>query len=104
MNASPSRISAAIALAVACSASAHAEYRCDPAPTVFDRQACAAAAQSPEALRRFIESMDSIRVNLQFSDYVDERTVQRWESQQRALAEQKDSSESAQKVAANTTR
>jgi hypothetical protein len=91
-------------VAAAFTASANAEYRCDPAPRWMDRAACEAAAQGPEALRRYVESMNAIRVNLQFADYVDLKTAQRWQAEEHQLAAQKEANDSAQKVASNETR
>jgi hypothetical protein len=91
-------------VAAALAASANAEYRCDPAPRWMDRAACEAAAQGPEALRRYVESMNAIRINLQFADYVDLKTAQRWQAEERQLAAQKEANDSAQKVARNEVR
>jgi hypothetical protein len=104
MIATTSRISAALLVAAAFTASANAEYRCDPAPTAIDRAACQAAAKSPEALRRYVELMNFLRLNLQFSDYVDAKTAQRWDTQRGQMAEQKNAIEDAQKVASNSQR
>jgi len=58
---------------------AHAEYRCDPPPTHFDRGACQAAAESPAALRRYIQRVQPMR-NLRFDDYVNDATIVAWEA------------------------
>jgi hypothetical protein len=69
----------------------------------MDRAACKAAEEGPTALRRFVERMNSIRINLQFSDYVDARTAEAWEAKRRQMAEQK-AVEDAQKVASSERR
>jgi len=68
-------------VAIACAAPwvAHAEYRCDPPPTSIDRRACEAAAESPAALRQYIQRVQGIR-NLQFDDYVNKESVLAWEA------------------------
>ncbi len=104
MTASTARISAALVLATAFTAGAHAEYRCDPAPSWMDRSACEAADKSPADLRRFVQRMDWNRVNLQFSDYVDIRTAQKWDAQTRQRSAQKDAIEDTQRVASNERR
>ena len=58
MNVPMIRLSA-IVLTATFAASAHAGYRCDSPSTNNDRQACTAAAQGPEALRRYISSWPS---------------------------------------------
>ena len=88
MTASLTRISYAIVVAAAFTASAHAEYRCDPAPSWVDRDACRAAEQGPSELRRFVEKMNFLRINLQFEDYVDVKTAQNWDAKRRQMAEQ----------------
>lgn len=60
------------------SAAAQAEYRCDPAPAWADRAACEAAAQGPTELRRTVQAMNTLRLNLRFEDYVNEATAQKW--------------------------
>ena len=72
------RLTSALLFAGAFAAGAHAEYRCDPAPTSIDRGACEAAAQGPDALRRFVER--SKMSNLYFWDYVDAKTAQTWDA------------------------
>jgi hypothetical protein len=67
------RLSAGFVFAAAFVASANAEYRCDPPPSVYDRLACEAAQQGPTALRRFVERWTSRMSNLYFYDYVDEK-------------------------------
>jgi hypothetical protein len=86
MNAKLPRVSVALLFATAFSAAAHAEYRCDPAPSWMDQRACEAADKSPETLRRFVQRMDYNRVNLKFSDYVSAATVRAWEEQNRQIA------------------
>jgi hypothetical protein len=44
--------------------------------------ACKAAEQSPTALRRFVETMNVIRISIWASDYVDAKTAQNWERRQ----------------------
>lgn len=58
---------------------AQAEYRCNPPPTPLDRRACNAAAESPAALRQYIQRVQPIR-NLRFDDYVSDATVVVWEA------------------------
>ena len=53
------------------SAPASAEFKCDAPSTHIDRSACEKAAQSPSALRQYIQRMRGID-SLQFADYVDE--------------------------------
>jgi hypothetical protein len=104
MTATIARSFAALVVAAAFTAGAHAEYRCDPAPSWMDRSACEAADKSPADLRRFVQRMDWNRVNLQFSDYVNEKTAQKWDAQSRQRSAQKDSFEDTQKVASNERR
>lgn len=78
MNTKMIRLAAATLLATGVSAAAHAEYRCDPAPSWADRVACEAAAQGPTELRRTVWAMNAIRINLRFEDYVNDETVQKW--------------------------
>ena len=96
MTASLTRISYAIVVAAAFTASAHAEYRCNPAPSWVDRYACKAAEQGPTELRRFIYNMNLLRINAQFEDYVDMKTAQNWEAKRRQMAEQNKATEDAQ--------
>lgn len=91
-------------VAGAFAASANAEYRCDPAPSWMDRVACEAADKSPDALRQFAQRMDRNRVNLAFADYVDLKTVQRWQAEVRRLAEAKNGHDSAPNVTRNEVR
>ncbi len=102
MTANATRLSAAVFLTVAFS-SANAEFRCASAQNWPDRAACEAADRGPEALRRFVENMNTLRINLRFADYVDLKTAQRWEMQARQVAEQKQAAEDAQ-VASNAKR
>ena len=60
-----------IVLLAGITATAHAEYRCDPAPTFRDRRACEAAQEGPQALRRYLLQMSWHGANLQFADYVE---------------------------------
>jgi hypothetical protein len=98
MNAIISRIPAGLILSLAFTASAHAEYRCDPAPTWIDQRACKAAEESPQALRRFVQRMRWF-TNLQFEDYVNHNTVLAWESKKRELAAQQEAEDSVLIVA-----
>ncbi len=65
-------------LAAAFAPGAQAEYRCDPAPSWVDREACKAAGENARELRRFVEKMNSIRVNIRFADYVNQATADSW--------------------------
>jgi hypothetical protein len=103
MNASASRISTAVLFATAFVASANAEYRCAPAPTPLDQRACAAAAQGPDSLRRFVERWDSKMSNLYFFDYVDEKTAQSWAENRLDIA-QKPSTEDRVLLASRNNR
>lgn len=85
MNAKTVRIAAAL-LATGFAAAAHAEYRCDPAPSWVDRAACKAAEQGPNELRRFVEAMNSLRINIRFEHYVNPALARQWD-QKRSLAE-----------------
>jgi hypothetical protein len=87
MTASTLRLSA-IVLTAAFAASAHAEYRCNPAPSAIDARACAAAAQGPDALRRFIQQWTSQMSNLRFYDYVDSNTERAWEKTSKGSKEE----------------
>lgn len=80
------RTTAAALVAAAFSTGAHAEYRCNPAKSWVDREACKAASQGPDELRLYIQAMNSIRINVQFSDFVDLKTAQAWEARERELA------------------
>ena len=70
------------------SSGANAEYRCSPPPTSIDRRACEAAAQGPDALRRFVNRWTSKMSNLYFEDYVDLKTTQAWDSKSRDFTKQ----------------
>jgi hypothetical protein len=74
------RLAAALG-AVLIAGSAHAGYRCAEPETEIDRRACAAARQGPDELRQFVQRMNWLRHNLQFSDYVDEKTQLAWDQQ-----------------------
>jgi len=82
MNAKITRLCVGLVLVTGIAAAAHAEYRCDPAPSVYDRLACEAAQQGPTALRRFVERWTSKMSNLYFYDYVDAKTERAWEAKQ----------------------
>lgn len=99
MNAKITRISAGIFFA-AVAAAANADYRCDAPPSWVDRDACAAADQGPVALRRFVEQMNSLRINIQFADYVNESTAQKWDSTRRQAQLQENKQGDKQEVAA----
>ena len=96
------RLSAGFVFAAAFAASANAEYRCDPPPSVYDRLACEAAQQGPAALRRFVERWTSKMSNLYFADYVDDKTVQSWETKK--VAASKESGDKTPNVASNERR
>lgn len=91
-------LSSTVVLGIAFAATAHAEYRCDPAPTWIDRRACEAAEESPQALRQYVQRMRWF-TNLQFSDYVNENTAQGWEAKKREMAAQKSSEDDVISVA-----
>jgi len=78
------------ALAATVASSAQAEYRCDPAPTWVDREACKAAGESARDLRRFVETMNSIRINIRFTDYVNQATTDSWDRKAMAARTQGD--------------
>lgn len=104
MTARTTRLTTALFVAAAFTASANAEYRCDPALSWMDRAACEAADKSPDALRQFVQRMDSNRINLEFADYVDLKTAQRWQAEECRLAAKKEENDAAQKVASNEKR
>ena len=87
MNATITRFTFVLLSAGAFAAGAHAEYRCDPAPTPLDQHACDAAKQGPDALRRFVERWTSKMSNLYFADYVDATTAQTWDASSGQIAE-----------------
>jgi hypothetical protein len=72
--------------------------------TCLTTAACEAADKSPDALRQFVQRRDRNRVNLEFADYVDLKTVQRWQAEERRLAAARDAHDSAPKVARNEVR
>ena len=72
------RIASIALLATGVSAAAHAEYRCNPAPTWADRASCEAAAQGPTELRRQVQAMNTLRINQRFEHYVNDATLARW--------------------------
>lgn len=102
MTTTTTRISAALVLAAAFTASANAEYRCASATIGLDKRACAAAEQGPDALRRFVHQWDRQMASLRFSDYVDANTERAWEAKAK-LAVQQNTAASV-KVASNTPR
>jgi hypothetical protein len=53
---------------------AHAEYRCEPPKSHFDRIACAKAREGPAALRQFIERIRPLE-SLYYYDYVSPQPV-----------------------------
>lgn len=95
------RYSSALAVAAAFSAGAHAEYRCDVPPSWVDRSACAAADRGPNELRRFVQSMNTLRINIQFMDYVNVQKADAWDAQRRQRSAQT-TTDDAQKVASST--
>src|SRR5512147_2925232 len=82
MTTTASRVTAVVLLTAAGSGSSQAEYRCDPPPTRIDRNACQAAAEGPRALRQYVQPMRWL-TTIQFSDYVNERTIDAWEAMKR---------------------
>jgi hypothetical protein len=98
MKSNLTRICSAVVMGIAFAATAHAEYRCDPAPTWIDQRACEAAEDSPQALRQYVQRMRWF-TNLQFSDYVNENTAQGWEAKKREMAAQKSSDDDVISVA-----
>lgn len=103
MTATISRVSIALFVAAGCAASAHAKYVCDSSPVGIDLRACQAAAQGPDALRRLVNSWVGQMSNLYFGNFVDPKTAQNWDAR-RQMAEQKDTTEDAQKVASSERR
>jgi hypothetical protein len=59
------------------STQARAEFKCDAPSMHIDRAACEKAAQSPNALRQYIQRVRPIQ-SLQFSDYVSEAQARAW--------------------------
>jgi hypothetical protein len=104
MTATIARSSAVFVVAAAFSAGALAEYRCDPAPSWVDRTACEAADKSASDLRRFVQRMEWHRVNLQFWNYVNDKTAQKWDEQSRQRSAQNNIIEDTPKVASNERR
>lgn len=78
MKALPTRSSVIFVLVAAFASSAQAEYRCDPAPSWVDRAACKAAGEGARELRRLVEAMNAIRINIRFDDYVNQATADSW--------------------------
>jgi hypothetical protein len=78
-NATAFRFAAAACFGAVLSSAAIASsnYKCDEPRTPIDRRACDAAAQGPEALRRFIERMRVIE-SLEFSDYMTDAQLLAW--------------------------
>lgn len=101
MTTKMTRVSVAILFATACAASAQAGYRCDPSPSFVDRRACEAADKGPDSLRQYVQSMASIRVNLNINDYVNAATVKAWDERSEPAARQE---EGTLKVARRETR
>ena len=48
--------------------------------------------------------MNSIRINIQFADYVNEQRADSWDAQRRKVAAQSETVDEAQKVASNEKR
>ena len=69
-----------ILLVAGITATAQAEYRCDPAPTFRDRRACEAAQEGPQALRRYLLQMSWHGHSMQMQDYVSPAIAERWEA------------------------
>ena len=86
MTTTASRAIAVVLLSVVGMGSAKAEYRCDPAPTRIDRNACRAAADGPQALRQYVQRMRWL-TTIQFSDYVNQRTIDAWEAMKRETSD-----------------
>lgn len=82
MTTTASRVAAVVLLSAAGIGSSQAEYRCDPPPTRIDRMACQAAAEGPQALRQYVQRMRWL-TTIQFSDYVNQRTIDAWEAMKR---------------------
>lgn len=61
---------------------ARAEYRCDNPSTSIDARACEKAAESPAALRQYIQRMRVID-SLDFNDYVNEARLVAWANAER---------------------
>lgn len=59
------------------STQARAEFKCATPETPFDRAACEKAAESPDALRQYVQRMQGI-TNLYFYDYVNEAQAVAW--------------------------
>ena len=76
-----------------------AEFKCDAPQLRIDRVACDHAAQSPEALRHYVQRMRVID-NLYFFDYVNEARLVAWE-QSEARARARD--EAAKTAATSST-
>jgi hypothetical protein len=103
MKATIARTAVALFTYAALATGAQAGFRCDPAPTPIDQQACAAARQGPDELRRFVERLNWMRANLQMSDYVDRQTVETWNARARQQAQQ-DVRKPALQIATETRR
>jgi len=102
MTTSVTRLCSALFVAAVFTASAHAEYRCNPPPSSIDRRACEAAEQGPDTLRRFVWRMNWLRANILFWDYVDAKTAQNWDAKRRQTAEK--TIEDAQQMASSERR
>ena len=98
MNSPIIRLCTLVLFASAFTSAAHAEYRCDPAPTLIDQQACEAAKQGPDALRRFVNRMDHQMSSLLYADYVDGNTERVWDSKP-AVAKQPEEEDSNIQIA-----
>ncbi len=85
MTTTVSRVIAVVLFSAAGMGSAKAEYRCDPPPTRIDRNACQAATDGPRALRQYVQRMRWL-TTIQFSDYVNQRTIDAWEAMRREEA------------------
>lgn len=71
-----------VGLVALCTAgAADAEYKCTSPTTPLDRRACAAAQQSPAALRHFLQRMQSIE-SLYFYDYMTDAQLLAWRAAQ----------------------
>ena len=102
MNATFTRVALAAIAAVALASGARAEYRCEPASTAIDKQACEAAGQGPEELRRFVQVTKWIRSDLHFADYVDRKTAAAWEMRARERAARDREEPARKQIAAET--
>jgi len=104
MKTTNARIAIAAIAVTALAGVARAEYRCDSAGTTIDRQACEAARQGPEELRRYVQAMKPVRSDLRFSDYVDRKTAAAWEVRAREQASRDSDKVERSQVAADSQR